>query len=83
MVPHLLRLSSSLGSRNSSLQLQLKVLLFLPHVLQLTAQILYLSLVLLQPETGEGNVGEWPLYCSEQRELTGSVHHPQPQRAAL
>ena len=49
MVPHLLCLSSSLGSRSSSLQLHLKVLLFLPHVLQLRAEILHLFLMLLQP----------------------------------
>ena len=49
MVPHLLCLSSSFGRRGSSLQLHLKVLLCLPHVLQLRAQILHLSLMLLQP----------------------------------
>ena len=49
MVPHLLGLSSSFGSRSSSLQLHLEVLLFLPHVLQLRVQILHLPLMLLQP----------------------------------
>ena len=80
---HILCLSSSFGSRRSSLQLHLKVLLLLPHVLQLTAQILHLSLMLLR--SGDRRMQRQRVAVMSLPAETvqpGSVHQPQPQQRA-